>query len=59
MAMYLSDIFTVSINIAGIPGLSVPVGNTADGLPVGLQVLGNLYEETRILQLGRTIESLQ
>ena len=59
MAMYLSDIFTVSINIAGIPGLSVPIGNSAEGLPVGLQVLGNLYEETRILQLGKTIESLQ
>ena len=59
MAMYLSDIFTVSINIAGIPGLSVPIGNSADGLPVGLQVLGNLYEEKKILQLGQTIESLQ
>jgi len=58
MAMYLSDIFTVSINIAGIPGLSVPIGNTVDGLPVGLQVLGNLYDEARILQLGKTIESI-
>ncbi|MCD6336734.1 MAG: Asp-tRNA(Asn)/Glu-tRNA(Gln) amidotransferase subunit GatA [Candidatus Marinimicrobia bacterium] len=59
IAMYLSDVFTVSVNIAGIPGLSVPIGNTADGLPVGLQVLGNLYDETGILQLGQTIESLQ
>jgi len=59
MAMYLSDIFTVSVNIAGIPGISVPIGNTPDGLPVGLQVIGNLYEETRILQLGQAIESLQ
>ncbi|MCF7833540.1 MAG: Asp-tRNA(Asn)/Glu-tRNA(Gln) amidotransferase subunit GatA [Candidatus Marinimicrobia bacterium] len=59
MAMYLSDIFTVSINIAGLPGISVPVGNTSEGLPVGLQVLGNLYEESKILQLAKAIESLQ
>ena len=58
MAMYLSDIFTVSINIAGIPGISVPVGNTQDGLPVGMQVLGNLYEESKILQLANLIETL-
>jgi aspartyl-tRNA(Asn)/glutamyl-tRNA(Gln) amidotransferase subunit A len=58
MAMYLSDIFTVSINIAGIPGISVPVGNTQDGLPVGMQVLGNLYEESKILQLAKVIETL-
>jgi aspartyl-tRNA(Asn)/glutamyl-tRNA(Gln) amidotransferase subunit A len=58
MAMYLSDIFTVSINIAGIPGISVPVGRTKDGLPVGMQVLGNLYEETKILQLAKVVESL-
>lgn len=58
MAMYLSDIFTVSINIAGIPGISVPAGTTAEGLPVGLQILGNLYDETRILQLARLFESL-
>ena len=59
MAMYLSDIFTVSINIAGIPGISVPVGNTKAGLPVGMQILGNLYEESRILQLAQRVETLQ
>ncbi|MDZ7822100.1 MAG: Asp-tRNA(Asn)/Glu-tRNA(Gln) amidotransferase subunit GatA [Candidatus Marinimicrobia bacterium] len=59
MAMYLSDIFTVSVNIAGIPGLSVPAGHTQDGLPVGIQILGGLYEETKVLQLGNTLESLQ
>lgn len=57
MAMYLSDIFTVSINIAGIPGISVPVGNSSDGLPVGMQILGNLYEESKILQLAKVVES--
>ncbi len=59
MAMYLSDIFTVSINIAGIPGISVPVGKTEGGLPVGMQILGNLYEEGKILQLAQRVEILQ
>jgi len=58
ISMYLSDIFTVSINIAGIPGISVSIGNTDNGLPVGMQVLGNLFEETKILQLAKVIESL-
>ncbi len=58
ISMYLSDIFTVSINIAGIPGLSVPIGHSEKGLPIGMQIMGNLYEEARILQLGNTIESL-
>lgn len=57
MAMYLSDIFTVSVNIAGIPGISVPVGNSENGLPIGMQILGNLYEESKILQLAKVVES--
>jgi aspartyl-tRNA(Asn)/glutamyl-tRNA(Gln) amidotransferase subunit A len=57
--MYLSDIFTVSVNIAGNPGLSVPIGTSQNGLPIGMQILGDLYEESRILQLGQTVESLQ
>lgn len=58
IAMYLSDIFTVSINIAGIPGISLPVGKSENGLPIGMQILGNLYEETKILQLAKVVESL-
>ncbi len=58
ISMYLSDIFTVSINIAGIPGISIPVGNTENNLPVGMQILGNLFEETKILQLAKVIESI-
>ncbi|MDZ7795953.1 MAG: Asp-tRNA(Asn)/Glu-tRNA(Gln) amidotransferase subunit GatA [Candidatus Marinimicrobia bacterium] len=58
ISMYLSDVFTVSVNIAGIPGLSLPVGNTENGLPVGIQILGGLYKESTILQLGNTLESL-
>lgn len=59
LAMYLSDIFTVSVNIAGIPGISVPAGNSDAGLPVGVQILGNLYQESKILQLGQILESLR
>jgi aspartyl-tRNA(Asn)/glutamyl-tRNA(Gln) amidotransferase subunit A len=52
LSMYLSDIFTVTANLAGIPGISVPCGITDTGLPVGLQILGNLFEEPRVLRLA-------
>ena len=48
--MYLGDIFTVNVNLAGICGLSVPCGFTASGLPAGLHVVGPAFEETRILK---------
>ena len=50
--MYLGDIFTVNVNLAGICGLSVPCGFTAAGLPAGLHVVGPAFEETRILKIG-------
>jgi aspartyl-tRNA(Asn)/glutamyl-tRNA(Gln) amidotransferase subunit A len=50
--MYLGDIFTVNVNLAGICGLSVPCGFTASGLPVGLHVVGPAFEEARILKIG-------
>jgi aspartyl-tRNA(Asn)/glutamyl-tRNA(Gln) amidotransferase subunit A len=49
--MYLSDIYTVSANLAGIPGLSVPCG-FAGGLPVGLQLLGRPLDEATLLRVG-------
>jgi aspartyl-tRNA(Asn)/glutamyl-tRNA(Gln) amidotransferase subunit A len=52
IAMYLSDIYTVTANLAGIPGLSVPCGFTSAGLPVGLQILGNQFQEGMILSLA-------
>ncbi len=52
IAMYLSDIYTVTANLAGIPALSVPCGFTAAGLPVGLQVTGKQFDEGAILRLG-------
>jgi aspartyl-tRNA(Asn)/glutamyl-tRNA(Gln) amidotransferase subunit A len=53
LAMYLSDIYTVTANLAGIPGLVVPAGATASGLPVGLQLLGPSFSEKELLRAGR------
>ncbi|MBX3682745.1 MAG: Asp-tRNA(Asn)/Glu-tRNA(Gln) amidotransferase subunit GatA [Thauera sp.] len=47
--MYLSDIYTIAVNLAGLPGLSHPVGFGADGLPVGLQLIGDYFAESRLL----------
>jgi len=55
LAMYLSDVFTVPINIAGIPGLSVPTG-FIDGLPVGMQILGPHFSESLLFKLGNFYE---
>ncbi len=57
MAMYLSDVYTVNINMAGIPGLSVPAG-FVDGLPVGLQILGPHFSEGKLFQVGQAVENL-
>ncbi|HEX9781595.1 MAG TPA: Asp-tRNA(Asn)/Glu-tRNA(Gln) amidotransferase subunit GatA [Opitutaceae bacterium] len=56
LAMYLADIYTISANLAGFPGLSVPCGFTANGLPVGLQLLGKPFEESQLLAIARTYE---
>ncbi|MFA5933094.1 MAG: Asp-tRNA(Asn)/Glu-tRNA(Gln) amidotransferase subunit GatA [Microgenomates group bacterium] len=55
LTMYLSDIYTISVNLAGIPGLSVPCG-FSEGLPVGLQVLGKYMDEETILNVGEVYE---
>jgi aspartyl-tRNA(Asn)/glutamyl-tRNA(Gln) amidotransferase subunit A len=51
LAMYLSDIYTVTANLAGIPALSVPCGFTRNGLPVGLQIFANQFQESTLLRL--------
>ena len=56
LAMYLSDIFTVPANLAGIPGISIPCGLARDGMPVGLQLLGQRFEEARLLQAAAALE---
>jgi len=57
LTMYLSDIFTVSVNLAGLPALSLPVGK-ARKLPVGLQIIGKPFEENKILEIGEIFEKL-
>jgi aspartyl-tRNA(Asn)/glutamyl-tRNA(Gln) amidotransferase subunit A len=52
LAMYLSDIFTVTANLAGIPSLSIPCGFTADGLPIGLQLHANQFQEATTLRIA-------
>ncbi|MFO8086040.1 MAG: Asp-tRNA(Asn)/Glu-tRNA(Gln) amidotransferase subunit GatA [Desulfobacterales bacterium] len=56
LTMYLSDIFTLSVNLAGIPGISIPCGFSPDGLPVGLQILGNHFCEESILKTAYNFE---
>jgi aspartyl-tRNA(Asn)/glutamyl-tRNA(Gln) amidotransferase subunit A len=54
--MYLNDIFTVTVNMAGLPGISVPSGLDAQGLPLGLQLIGRPFEEATLFALGAVIE---
>ncbi len=54
--MYLSDIYTISVNLAGLPGISVPCGFDSKGLPIGLQLIGNQFEEKKLLKLAYTFE---
>jgi aspartyl-tRNA(Asn)/glutamyl-tRNA(Gln) amidotransferase subunit A len=56
VAMYLNDIFTVTVNLAGLPGLSVPAGLDAQGLPLGLQLIGRALDEGTLFQLGSALE---
>lgn len=56
LAMYLSDIYTVSANLAGIPGISIPCGLSFEGLPIGLQLVGNFWSEDVLLNLGNVYE---
>jgi aspartyl-tRNA(Asn)/glutamyl-tRNA(Gln) amidotransferase subunit A len=54
--MYLLDIYTVTVNLAGLPGLSIPCGLTAAGLPVGLQIIGRRFDEETVLGAGAALE---
>ena len=56
LAMYLSDIYTVSVNLAGLPGLSLPCGFTKSKLPIGMQLIGKPFEESTILSIAQTFE---
>jgi aspartyl-tRNA(Asn)/glutamyl-tRNA(Gln) amidotransferase subunit A len=54
--MYLNDVFTVTVNLAGLPGLAVPAGLDAQGLPLGLQLIGKPWEEGELLNIGYALE---
>ena len=56
LSMYLADIYTVTADLAGIPGISVPCGQTKSGLPIGLQVLGKHFDEGTILRIAHVVE---
>lgn len=56
LEMYLADICTVSINIAGVPAISIPCGVDSEGMPVGMQLIGNKFEEEKILNAAYTFE---
>ena len=54
--MYLNDVFTVTVNMAGLPGIAVPAGLDAQGLPLGLQLIGRPFDEETLFSLGEVIE---
>ena len=56
VAMYLNDVFTVPTSLAGLPGISVPAGLSAEGLPLGLQVVGRPWDEATVFRVGRALE---
>jgi aspartyl-tRNA(Asn)/glutamyl-tRNA(Gln) amidotransferase subunit A len=56
LAMYLSDIYTVSSNLAGVPAISVPYGKDAQGLPIGVQLIGRQFDESTILRAADYLE---
>ena len=54
--MYLNDVFTVTVNMAGLPGIAVPAALDAHGLPLGLQLIGRPFDEETLFSLGSVIE---
>ena len=56
MKMYLGDIYTISVNLAGLPGMSIPCGKDKNGLPIGLQLIGDCFEEKKLIQTAYTYE---
>lgn len=56
ISMYLNDVFTVTVNLAGLPGISVPAGLNSEGLPLGLQLIGKAFDEATLFRVGEVIE---
>ncbi len=58
LQMYLSDIYTIGVNLAGLPGMSIPCGFDGQGLPVGLQIIGNYFDEARMLNVAHQLQQV-
>lgn len=58
VAMYLADLFTVQANLAGVPAISIPCGKTNDGLPLGLQIMSNKFQDMELLKYAKEIEKV-
>jgi len=58
LKMYLSDIFTVNVNLSGLPGMNIPAGFSSNGLPIGLQIIGPYFKEEKIIQFSYIIEKI-
>jgi len=56
VTMYLNDLFTIPASMAGMPGMSLPVGLSSDGLPIGLQLLGKPFDEETVFKVAHVIE---
>jgi aspartyl-tRNA(Asn)/glutamyl-tRNA(Gln) amidotransferase subunit A len=56
LAMYLADLLTIPVNLAGLPAISVPCGFSQTGLPIGVQLIGNVLDEARLLQVAHQYE---
>jgi aspartyl-tRNA(Asn)/glutamyl-tRNA(Gln) amidotransferase subunit A len=54
--MYLNDVFTVTVNMAGLPGIAVPAGLSSEGLPLGLQLIGRAFDESTLFALAKVVE---
>ncbi len=55
--MYLNDVYTVTANLVGVPGVSVPCQRAGDPLPIGLQILGRHFDESTVLRLAHTLRA--
>jgi aspartyl-tRNA(Asn)/glutamyl-tRNA(Gln) amidotransferase subunit A len=56
MDMYLSDLYSISVNLAGLPAISLPISKSDNGMPVGLQLIANAYEEQRLFDGALSLE---
>ena len=56
LEMYLEDIYTTSANLVGIPGISIPIGHSKEGLPIGMQLMAKQFEELTLLQFSQVFD---